>query len=325
MIKAWWLGAAVAWPVVVALAQPVVNVYGALDVSLRRIRSSDAGLSAWSNCLSSGGLSASHWGLSIREGLGGGYQVLLGLEQSVDAANGRGVGWSPSFFDGQLWLGVDSRFGFVQAGNMGTALDDVFYIGNSAFDAIFSPGSSGVMSVYAHDANPGNVARYTSPTLGGFSGAVSYKGKGAGIIKQTDFNLLYEAGPLTAALGYQQRDNTATTIKSKFTVLAGAYDFGVATLRGNYATTRNTVFGAKVDECQIGADVPLSPALTLSGGFARSETDGADKRTGFGLAATYALSKRTTAYVAYNQGKSKLGGVTQAKETIYGAGLRHSF
>lgn len=325
MIRTWWLGLAMASPTALAIAQPVVDVYGALDVFLGRIQSGDASFSARPFCVCSGGLSGSHWGLSVAEPLGGGSQVRLGLEQSIGANDGSEPGVLPSGFDRLFWIGLGGAFGFVQAGNVGTALDDVFYIGNSAFDSVFSPGSSGVMSLYAYNANPGNVVRYTSPNVGGFSGAVSYKGKGSGFIKQTDFNLLYEAGQLTAALGYQQRDNTAIKIKSNFTVLAGAYDFGVATLRGNVAITRNTVFGAKVDEYQIGADVPLSPALVLSGGFARSETDGADKRTGFGLAATYALSKRTTAYVAYSQGKSKLGGVTQAKETIYGAGLRHAF
>jgi predicted porin len=324
MKKTWIACAALASLASVAQAQSSVTLYGIVDAYVGRTKSENMGASVSTTGLNSGGLSTSRWGLSGAEDLGGGLKAIFNLEQSFNADNGT-VGTAGSAFDRQSWVGLEGGFGKFQIGNTWTALDDVFYIGNSAFDSIFSPGSSGVMSLYAYNANPGNVVRYTSPNVGGFSGAVSYKGKGAGIIKQTDFNVLYEAGPLTAALGYQQRDNTATNIKSKFTVLAGAYDFGVATLRGNVATTRNTAFGAKVDEYQIGADVPLTPALVLSGGFARSETDGADKRTGFGLAATYALSKRTTAYVAYNQGKSKLGGVTQAKETIYGAGLRHSF
>lgn len=305
----------------IAQAQSSVQLYGIVDVFLSRSKSEVSGVSTSVTGLESGGLSTSRWGLRGTEDLGGGLKAIFNLEQGFNADNGT----ADSGFNRQSWVGLEGGFGTFQMGNTWTALDDVFYIANSGFDSVFSPGALGVMSLYSYNANPGNVVRYTSPTFGGLSGALSYKGRGSGIIKQTDFNVQYAAGPLLAAVGYQIREDSSTGIDRKFTMLGGAYDFGVATLRAGYATTRNTVFGAKVDEYQIGADVPLSSALTLSGGFARSETDGADERTGYSIAATYSLSKRTTAYAGYNTGKSKLGSTTQSKETLYGAGIRHSF
>ena len=47
-----------------------------------------------------------------------------------------------------------------------------------------------------------------------------------------------------------------------------------------------------------------------------------EKRTGFDLAATYALSKRTTAYAGYKTFKVK---DTEEKTTAVGVGVRHVF
>lgn len=52
--------------------------------------------------------------------------------------------------------------------------------------------------------------------------------------------------------------------------------------------------------------------------------EGSAKRSSIGLEARYHLSKRTTSYVGYNHTKN-LAGVKDAKSSLFGVGLRHTF
>ncbi len=260
------------------------------------------------------------------EDLGGGLKAIFKLEQGFNTDNGTATNPGTAF-DRQSWVGLEGGFGTVQFGNTWSAYDDVFYVGNSIFDAVaFSPAYR-VLSVAAYNDKPRNALRYTTPSFGGFSAAVSHGLKEAGIVDQTDFNVQYAGGPLTLAAAYQIQNNAGGVgVDAKFAYFAAAYDLGVATLRGGLGQTRN-VFASKTNDYQIGADFPLSSALTLSAGYAGSkDKDGSDtKRDSFAVGATYALSKRTTAYAAYTNAKEKVGGTTSEKFNIFGAGIRHTF
>ena len=48
-------------------------------------------------------------------------------------------------------------------------------------------------------------------------------------------------------------------------------------------------------------------------------------RSGFGLAAGYGLSKRTTAYAGLRTNKTKVGDTTTGKGSLFAVGLRHTF
>jgi predicted porin len=67
-------------------------------------------------------------------------------------------------------------------------------------------------------------------------------------------------------------------------------------------------------------------ATTVYFGYAgaKSETTAGveTKRSGFDLAATYALSKRTTAYAGYKTYEIK---DADKEATVFGAGVRHTF
>ena len=317
----------------VAQAQSSVTLYGIVDVWAGRTKAEVPGVgSASVTGLNSGGLASSRWGVQGSEDLGGGLKAIFKLEQGFDASNGTanvGAGGASSAFNRQSWVGLEGGFGTVQFGNVWSAFDDVFYIGNSIFDAgAFSPAYQ-VLSVAAYNDKPRNALRYTSPNMGGFSAAVSHglDENPAVSQDQTDFNLQYAAGPLTAALAYQQiSDAGGVGFDAKFTYLTAAYDLGVATIKGGVGTTRN-VFATKTNDWQIGADFPLSSALTLSAGYAASkDKDGSDTdRTGYSFGALYALSKRTSTYAAFTKAKAEVAGVTAVKTTVFGAGIQHKF
>jgi predicted porin len=313
----------------VAQAQSSVTLYGIADVFLGRDKTEVVGVSSTSATrLESGGLQTSRFGLMGSEDLGGGLKAIFKLEQGFRTDTG--VATNPgTAFDRQAYVGLEGGFGNVQFGNTWSAYDDVFYVGNSIFDAVaFSPAYR-VLSVAQYNDKPRNAIRYTTPNMGGFSAAVSHGLKEAGIVDQTDFNVQYAGGPLTVAFAHQVQNNAGgLNVDTKFTYLAAAYDLGVATLRGGLGQGRNTVFGAKTSDYQIGADFPLSSALTLSAGYAASKDKDVTpetKRQGFAFGATYALSKRTTAYAAYTNTKEKTAGTTTEKFNIVGAGIRHTF
>lgn len=322
----------------VAQAQSSVTLYGLLDVWAGRTKAEVPGVgSASVTGLNSGGLATSRWGVQGSEDLGGGLKAIFKLEQGFDVSNGTAQTYtnaitgatSSTSFNRQSWVGLEGGFGTVQFGNVWSAFDDVFYIGNSIFDAVsFSPAYA-VMSVAAYQDKPRNALRYTSPNFGGFSAAVSHGlDETAGVSRdQTDFNLQYAAGPLTAAFAYQvQADAAGVDADAKFTYFTAAYDLGVAVLKGGVGTTRN-VFASRTDDWQIGADFPLSSALTLSAGYAASkDKDGTDtKRNGYSIGALYALSKRTSTYAAFTKAKEEVGGTTVLKGTVFGAGIQHKF
>lgn len=315
----------------VAQAQSSVTLYGLVDVWGGRTKVEGPGVvggSASITELGSGGLASSRFGLQGSEDLGGGLKAIFKLEQGFDASNGTAQRANTAF-DRQAWVGLEGGFGTVQLGNVWSAFDDVFYIGNSIFDAVsFSPAYV-VTSVAAYNDRPRNAVRYTTPNFGGFSASVSHAlDENAGAKNdQTDFNLLYSGGPLTAAFAYQlQNDAAGLNADAKFAYLTAAYDFGPVVLKGGLGQTRN-VFATKTNDWQVGVDFPLSSALTLSAGYAASkDKDGSDvKRAGLSVGALYALSKRTSTYAAFTKAKEETPGQADDRFTRFGIGLQHKF
>lgn len=319
----------------VAQAQSSVTMYGLVDVWAGRTKNEVGGVSTSTTVLNSGGLATSRWGVQGSEDLGGGLKAIFKLEQGFNASTGTAN--TGTAFDRQSWVGLEGGFGTAQFGNVWSAFDDVFYIGNSVFDAVaFSPAYQ-VMSVAGYNDKPRNALRYTTPNFGGFSAAVSHGLDENAAVKrdQTDFNVQYVGGPLTVAFAYQlQNDAAGVGADGKYMYLTGAYDFGVAVLKGGAGQTRNVttrgVFAAKTTDWQIGADFPLSSALTLSTGYASSENKtGAGsgvERNGISVGALYALSKRTSTYAAYTKVKQEnAAGTTTDRDTTFGVGIQHKF
>lgn len=328
----------------VAQAQSSVNLYGMVDLYAARIKSGAVGAQSSTSVLNSGGLAQSRYGLQGSEDLGGGLKALFKLEQGFDASNGTvlqptAVPLAGGAFNRQSWIGLEGGFGLVQFGTVFAAMDDTFYIGSSLFDSfVFSPGAAGfalggqpVMSVYNYAFIKNNAVKYTTPNMGGFVASVSHSLKessAATATNQTDFSVMYANGPLSVALAYEKINNGGITAgtDAKLTYATASYDLGVVVVRGGVGSTRQ-VLATKTNDYQVGVDVPLSSALTLSTGFASSsDKDGSGtKRNGIAVGATYALSKRTLAYAVLNSSKREVSGATTDKFSFIGAGLQHKF
>ncbi|MGI9218230.1 MAG: porin, partial [Hydrogenophaga sp.] len=218
-------------------------------------------------------------------------------------------------------IGLTGGFGTVKFGRNWNAMDDVFGAGNSGFDSALS---ANAIWLNSYNGAADGQLYYATPSFGGFSAAVSTQLKGnAAAGKLTSFNVAYANGPIAAALGYEKDEANGD---QKGTMINGSYDLGMAKLLASYYTTKNTggVAGAKVNSYQIGADIPVSSALTVSVGYASSKPSGGESDSGFGVAAGYSLSKRTTVYGGLRQ-ESRKASNGQADGDFFAAGIRHTF
>lgn len=310
-----------------AQAQSAVTLYGIVDLWTGRVAVTDAaGVKTSETLMESGGVSGSRWGLKGSEDLGGGLKALFNIESGFAADTGVGAGGP----NRQAYLGLQGGFGTVTFGNVYSAMDDVLGASNSGFDSALSASQNVLVVPAVYNDKPKNAFKYVSPSFGGFSGGASYSlDEVAGVKKnQTDFSLSYGAGPIAANFAYEVQGDAAGTTDLKLTALNGSYDLGVAKLLASYGQAK--IGSDKATDLQFGVDVPLSAALTLSAGYAQSKDDdgtaAADqKRTGFGVAAAYGLSKRTTAYGGFRTAKGKTAGATDFKVNVVAVGLKHTF
>lgn len=308
-----------------ASAQSNVTLYGIADIWVGKTKNGETQVG-------SGGLAASRFGFKGTEDLGGGLKAHFNLEQGFNIDNGTTI-VPGSAFSRQANVGFSGGFGTVKLGRSFTAFDDIHGLANSGFDSALSA-TSPVWVGYTDSAN-GQI-HYATPDMGGLSGAVGFTLKGNQAATNptndvTSLHVKYRSGPVYAGFAYQDEKKVVGS-SIKHTLLNASYDLGVATVKGSLRTVKNPAgdpfINPKATEYQLGVDYPVSSALTLSAGFAKSETKASNgvitgnsrNSVGYGLAAGYTLSKRTMVYGGFNV--SKTNGV---KDNFVATGVNHAF
>ena len=343
----------------VASAQSTVTLYGLVDayVGSQKINGlTQNGVNLASPAGGSGGgLNTSRFGFKGSEDLGGGLKANFVLEAGFDPSTGVANNYTSPYtgktdsaiFGRQSWVGLSGGFGEVRVGKMWTPYDEVKGSGAAAFDAnIFAPAAN-VWASNGYSDRPGNSVYYATPSFGGVTAAALYslgENKTAtptGTVsagKLASANIAYAGGPVAVALSHQVEKADGSTTATRFTQLNASYDFGVVKLLGALGHVKkgfnpydSTLKVSKSTEYQIGLDVPVSSAVTLSGGYAHSKdtqyAGGPDiTRKGYGLAGLYALSKRTNLYAGVQDSKQNAYALTgENKIRIYALGVRHTF
>ena len=191
-------------------------------------------------------------------------------------------------------------------------------------------GATGAWSGYKERIS--NSVRYDSPDFNGFSGSAviglgENRAPGQKASFDAGFNVNYANGPMALTLAHQTEGNqlpagsvipAGSVVKLTNTLVGGVYDFGVAKLHAGFNVAKYNFTGAKTQkELLIGASMPVG-ATTVVAQYARSH--GSNTTQSFGVEAHYALSKRSTAYAAFNSTK-----LPAYKNSAIGAGLRHVF
>ncbi|MCV0440281.1 MAG: porin [Hydrogenophaga sp.] len=305
-----------------ASAQSSVTVYGIVDLSVGSQEVNGVSTTQ----MSSGDLSTSRLGFRGTEDLGGGLRANFQLEAPLTVDDGNIGGLR---FTRASWVGLSGGFGAVRMGLMNSAYKDVFDLGQSQnlYDSVFSPYNVAYGGIGQYTGRPGNTLRYDTPSFGGVSASANYtfsEDTGAQI---GALNVRYTGGPLAVGVAIQNQrpDNVANN--TDHTILSASYDFGVARISGSYQLV-DTDAGNEDKELSLGVTVPFG-AFTVSAGYARGDSENAAGATvyegsAFALGGTYALSKRTTVYVAYLDGERETAGV-KTDNGRYAMGLRHSF
>jgi predicted porin len=265
---------------------------------------------------------------TAKEDLGGGLSATAVM--SIDGMSRGGISGGDSSLAlaggfGKITLATGRGSDYLSGGVSGVGgvgLDGKVFTQTNASDSIgyTSPSFSGFTFGVSHSEDAGNR---TGETTANFLGlGVGAAGAPSTTQRSTGVTGTYAAGPLVATLNYtmwdQQGAVAAANGNSKNrTSVAGAYDFGVAKLGVGYRNTQR-MDGVRQDSF-LAVGVPLG-ALTLGadwGSRAHNDTTAtaAGTRTGYGLKAEYALSKRTSLIASYASWEATVGAAQRTTDT----------
>lgn len=336
-----------------AFAQTNVTIYGIADASITGTTTLGDDAAATGQTVykvNSGTLSTSRIGFKGVEDLGNGLKALFVLEYGLAIDSNAPIGTSSTTTASarQQFVGLTGGFGTVVAGHLQTTGLD-FTVAGSALGGssslgaanVVENGSGGLMaSAQTHlisslaGGRHSNAVAYISPSFGGVTVAYNHarvtESANTTDTSDTHGDLLsasYANGPITAGAIYT-RVTAPGGINNNISEwgLRGGYDFGVVKLQGTYQRAKQQAVSAD-SKYVLSVSAPIGAKVAVIGEYAHvsvKSTVGADNVNAATLAATYALSKRTTAYAGI-VGK-RVQGTTIGNDTnTYAVGLRHSF
>ncbi len=322
-----------------AFAQSNVTIYGVADAAIGFGSHGDNDFSG----VVGGVLSGNRVGFKGTEDLGNGLKAVFTLEQGYDIGNGAEMDATKAFAR-QALVGLSGSFGTVSLGRQYAP----GYFFN--YDAVLGA-SVGPQSVLSNGAGmsitPNSAARWDNSVAytGSFSGLTAraiYAMKTVETAADPDdddaygLSVDYANGPLSVGAVYQVMQNNVEDQEEWG--IGGGYDFGVVKVTGSYQAVEGLKFakGAEGDLWQVGVIVPVSAAGNVHfayGEYDRDDVNNAGAES-YSLAYTHALSKRTTAYVAYNNTENESGvgnfgvvaGTANGDDSdIFAVGIRHTF
>lgn len=243
--------------------------------------------------------------LSLSGGFG---KLALSTSRGVDYLSGGVAGVGGTFMDGKVFSNRVSRDSVAYSMPMGPVT-----LGLTYSEAPNLMGLGGGTSGVTTSAFPAGNADITFPA------------------RQVMLAVQYSDGPLAADVAYLTNDKIGAANLENKNHLRGSvsYDLGVAKLGGGMErqSWEGTGIKATVTDTLLAVSIPLG-AATLSANWAQRElsdqASAADngKFDGYGLKASYALSKRTAVSVDYT---NWAGFVNAKKQSEYNVFLSHSF
>jgi predicted porin len=317
-----------------AQAQSAITIYGSFDGGVRNLSNVNAAGDDRLTMGSNGTYNSNRIGFKGVEDLGGGLNAHFTLETGYNTGTGGLDNATSVLFNRTAAVGLGGSWGSLDFGRQYTVAfktiasydpfsykypgiasavpatagtrynNDIQYIGT------FSPIT--VRAEYALGETAGSTSTGSSMAIGGS----------------------YNAGPLSIGAAYTKRD-IATFDNDHYTLGAG-YKFGPARVTVGYANEEQDVTGTTVDNetryAWAGLNYAITPAVELTYAFYQTKRTGA--ATFFGkkdlhmVGATYALSKRTNLYAAFDTAKLRDNmrvAAPQDRQTGISLGMNHLF
>lgn len=301
-----------------AQAQQSVQVYGRIDLALRKITDEPTKML---------NASGSRLGFRGSEDLGGGLKALFQIEHRFDADTGTNP--NARFWHGRSVLGLSGGFGEVVLGRDYTAthrLRSSFH----PFGTDYVPNHNGgdLSDAGIGSSRVDNAILYTSPSFGGVKGRATYAlSERQGRKGSTSFSLEYQSGGLHTGIGFEDPSDE----DAEYWVAGVAYQLGGWTLSGAVAQGNTAAFtsAASAPGRVLGSHRNRAYLLGLNyrvgAGEVKVSYERLSDRTAseslsnsFGVGYHHALSRRTTAYVNANRS-------SVLSTTGFEVGLRHNF
>jgi predicted porin len=340
-----------------AFAQTTVTLGGLMDLGYQYGTLEAAGVKTKvSNFGVTSGSATSNVNIRAIEDLGGGMKATVYIE--TDPAAGTNAG--ALFASAPNWIELSGGFGAVSLGlinnfaltaattaqPLGTAIGSAYSGAFGRLDGVNVLGTFTVAPALGgagvRDIRVNNAIQYKTPSFNGFSGGFQYKVKntdaGAGAanqIGQQQIGLGYNNGPLNIAYAHSQIQAAAvlggTSSKLTHQLLGANYSFGPATIYAGYTTSKaSTSTDLNTTSWNIAGKYAFTPTLAgmLNVVRVNDKTVGDQDRNLNGLGLDYSMSKRTTAYLRFENGDNDKSGATgggNGSFTRYALGLRHSF
>ncbi|PZR43353.1 porin [Paraburkholderia fungorum] len=317
-------------------AQSSVTLYGLIDSGLTYTNNQHGQKNFQAT---SGDTNGSRWGLRGAEDLGGGLKAIFTLENGFSIQSGS-LGQGGRMFGRQAFVGLSSEsYGALTAGRQYDSVVD--YLGPLSLTGTQYGGTH-----FAHPYDNDNLdnsfrvsnsIKYQSINYGGFKfgGLYGFSNQAGGFSSNRAYSVgaSYNWGPLNAAVGYLQLNNSGSTfstgaVSDDATFSAGnqrvfggglSYAFGpavagvvitqtklsAATGIGAYASGTSkglalTGGSARFTNYEANGRYNLTPALALIGSytFTDARVSGVSpKYNQLNLRADYSLSKRTDVYL----------------------------
>ncbi|RZM02480.1 MAG: porin [Variovorax sp.] len=351
-----------------AWAQSTVQLYGIVDAAIRHTTNEGASGDGKLTQMIGGGMSQSRWGINLTEDLGGGLKALANLENRFLADTGSPA--TTNYFQ-QSWVGLQSAsFGRLTFGRQYNVLFDVVTSTYASFP--YSPYFEAFKPEvgFALSARASNMIKYVidygplragvqyspgedAPTGGRTAGAyLRYAANGLAIggafqnyvfgsgrkIEAWTLGGSYRVNQwyFNAGLGQNKLDGGLLTSPVDLAILSALWS-GTSPSNGNFGGPA-FLAADKRQIAKLGVGYQVTPQLNLGAHLFRTKQSGptiaGDARaTFFVVAADYALSKRTDAYVELDttrlKGDANLNGTTSPggprSRNGYTIGVRHRF
>lgn len=291
-----------------AHAQVDYNGYGVADLSWGRFETSG---SVKDDRFNSNSLSATFFGLNVKDGLDGGWTPGATVEtffRFQDFATGRKP--SDPLLSRNAFVSLGSPYGNLRAGRLQTYLFDTTVRFNALGNSIaFSPAvrhvfQSGSLEGVQGDFYWDRALSYSTPNLDGLTlNAMAAKGAAAHRGDYGAFSAVWAHGLFAGSLSAQRvhlNDGFVDPTIENALQAGATYDFGVARVFGEATWINDIGLGVRSHVVSLGASIPLGPGtLALQGAVTTASGLAVDRKHSSGSAAyLYAWDSQTDFYLA---------------------------